>query len=131
MTAYLKANPHIAQDKMLLVRQLAPSPAGLPLEVYCFADTTDWGDYEAIQADLFDHLLAILPQFGLRLFQQPTGSDLAHALAQPVTAQAPSPGAQAPDEQAPDEQAPDKQAPDKQAPDKQAPDAQATDADAR
>ncbi len=88
VVAYLKANPLIAPDKTLIVRQLAPGPTGLPLEVYCFADTTAWGDYEDIQADLFDHLLAILPEFGLRLFQQPTGLDLGRALARPQAADA-------------------------------------------
>ena len=83
VVAYLQANPLIAPGKTLMVRQLAPGPTGLPLELYCFADTTDWGDYESIQADLFDHLLAILPEFGLRLFQQPTGADLGSALARP------------------------------------------------
>ncbi len=79
-TAYLQANALITSEKTLMVRQLAPGPTGLPLEVYCFADTTAWGEYEAIQADLFDHLLSILPEFGLRLFQQPTGADLAGAV---------------------------------------------------
>jgi miniconductance mechanosensitive channel len=75
--AYLRAHPGIAQDMTLLVRQLAPSPAGLPIEIYCFTASTAWADYEATQGDIFDHLLAILPEFGLRLFQQPTGADLA------------------------------------------------------
>lgn len=87
VTAYLQANPRIAPDKTLMVRQLAPGPTGLPLEVYCFADTTAWGEYEGIQADLFDHLLAILPEFGLRLFQQPTGADLRGALAEKGSAE--------------------------------------------
>ncbi|MGE4321853.1 MAG: mechanosensitive ion channel family protein [Sphingobium sp.] len=74
--AYLHAHPDIANDKTLLARQLAPSEHGLPLEIYAFARTTAWDDYEGIQADIFDHLLAILPEFGLRLFQRPSGSDL-------------------------------------------------------
>ena len=61
----------------LMVRQRAPGPEGLPLEIYCFTNTTVWADYEGIQADIFDHLLAIVPEFGLRLFQKPAGSDLA------------------------------------------------------
>ncbi len=75
--AYLRAHPEL-EDKhfTLLVRQLEPTPQGLPLEIYCFTGTTDWGEYERIQADIFDHLLAILPEFGLRLFQQPSGLDL-------------------------------------------------------
>lgn len=74
--AYLQARPDIADDKTLLVRQLAPSEYGLPLEIYAFATTTAWADYEGIQADIFDHLIAILPEFGLRLFQRPTGLDM-------------------------------------------------------
>lgn len=74
--AYLKSRPDIADDKTLLVRQLAPSEHGLPLEIYAFANTIVWAQYEGIQADVFDHLIAILPEFGLRLFQRPTGADL-------------------------------------------------------
>lgn len=79
--AYLKSHPRIAGEGFtLLVRQLPPGPQGLPLEIYCFTDTVDWGEYEAIQADIFDHMLAILPQFGLRIFQEPSGLDLASGL---------------------------------------------------
>ncbi|HEY6611701.1 MAG TPA: mechanosensitive ion channel family protein [Pseudomonas sp.] len=73
---YLRHNPQIRQDMTLLVRQLAPTAAGLPLELYCFTNTTVWTEYEAIQADIFDHLLAILPEFGLRVFQHPSGAEL-------------------------------------------------------
>ena len=65
----------------LMVRQLASGPEGLPLEIYCFTNTTAWIEYEGIQADIFDHLLAIVPEFGLRLYQKPTGSDLANLAA--------------------------------------------------
>ena len=76
--AYLQSHPRVAGgDFTLMVRQLPPGPQGLPLEVYCFADTIDWEEYEGIQADIFDHLLAILPEFGLRIYQQPSGLDLA------------------------------------------------------
>lgn len=74
---YLRAHPRINQDMTLLVRQLQPTETGLPLEIYCFTATVAWGEYEAIQSDVFDHLLAIMPEFGLRLFQQPSGADLA------------------------------------------------------
>lgn len=75
--AYLQSHPRIAGEGFtLMVRQLPPSPQGLPLEIYCFANTIDWAEYEAIQADIFDHMLAILPEFGLRVFQQPSGLDL-------------------------------------------------------
>ena len=73
---YLKNHPAIHKDMTLIVRQLAPGPEGLPLEIYCFTNTTEWAAYEGIQSDLFDHLLAIVPEFGLRLYQKPAGSDL-------------------------------------------------------
>jgi miniconductance mechanosensitive channel len=73
---YLKHHPRIDQNMTLIVRQLAPGPEGLPLEIYCFTNTTEWAVYEDIQSDIFDHLLAIIPEFGLRLFQKPAGSDL-------------------------------------------------------
>jgi miniconductance mechanosensitive channel len=59
-----------------MVRQLAPSADGLPLEIYCFTSTTAWLEYEGIQSDIFDHLLAILPEFGLRVYQHPSGMDV-------------------------------------------------------
>lgn len=74
--AYLQANPRIAQNMTMIVRQLQPTAQGLPLEIYCFTASTAWVVYEGIQADLFDHLLAILPEFDLRLFQDPSGADL-------------------------------------------------------
>jgi len=75
---YLKHHPKIHKGMTLIVRQLGPGPEGLPLEIYCFTDTTEWVAYEDIQSDIFDHLLAIVPEFGLRLFQKPAGSDLAN-----------------------------------------------------
>ena len=75
---YLKNHPRIHKDMTLIVRQLAPGPEGLPLEIYCFTTTTAWAEYEDIQSDIFDHLLAIVPEFDLRLYQQPAGSDLAN-----------------------------------------------------
>ncbi|WP_374406073.1 mechanosensitive ion channel family protein [Pelagerythrobacter sp.] len=80
LVAYLAWHPRISDTMTQLVRQLPPSAEGLPIEVYCFTETVDWGEYEAIQADVFDHLLAVLHEFGLRLFQQPTGSDFDRAL---------------------------------------------------
>jgi miniconductance mechanosensitive channel len=74
---YLRANEQINPGMTLMVRQLASGPTGIPLELYCFTRTTDWAAYEGIQADLFDHFLAIVPRFGLRAFQQPAGADLA------------------------------------------------------
>lgn len=81
--AYLQSRVDIAPDKTLLVRQLAPSENGLPMEIYAFASSTVWAEYEGIQADIFDHLIAILPDFGLRLFQRPTGADLSALAALP------------------------------------------------
>jgi miniconductance mechanosensitive channel len=75
---YLRNHPDIHDGMTLIVRQLSPGPEGLPLEIYCFTNTTEWSAYEDIQADIFDHLLAIVPEFGLRLFQEPAGSDLAN-----------------------------------------------------
>ncbi len=75
---YLKNHPKIHKDMTLIVRQLGPGPEGLPLEIYCFTNTTEWAVYEDIQSDIFDHLLAIVPEFGLRLYQKPAGSDLAN-----------------------------------------------------
>ena len=72
---YLKSRPDINHNMTLMVRQLAPTPNGLPLEVYAFTSTTEWAKYESIQSDIFDHLYAIAPLFGLRVFQQPSGAD--------------------------------------------------------
>ena len=73
--AYLKANKKIRQGAnwTMLVRQLNPSPNGLPIEIYVFTTTTEWGEYENIQSDIFDHLLAVLPEFGLAPYQEPSG----------------------------------------------------------
>ncbi|WP_210315560.1 mechanosensitive ion channel family protein [Nitratireductor aestuarii] len=74
--SYLRAHPNVHQGMTVMVRQLEPEPQGLPLEIYCFANTVVWVEFEAIQADIFDHLLAILPEFGLRVFQEPSGADM-------------------------------------------------------
>ena len=80
--AYLRWHPRISNDFTLMVRQLAPGPQGVSLELYCFTDTTAWEVYEGIQADIFDHLIAIVPEFDLSLFQEPSGSDYAKLLDQ-------------------------------------------------
>ncbi len=82
VVAYLRAHARITPAMTLLVRQLEPTAQGLPLEVYCFTDTTAWGEYETIQADIFDHLLAIMPEFGLRIFQEPSGLDFQRAFSE-------------------------------------------------
>src|SRR3546814_225991 len=78
MTAYLKDRGDMAEGMFLVVRQLAPTETGLPLEIYAYTANTSWAVHEDVQGDIFDHLIAILPEFGLRLFQQPTGLDFAH-----------------------------------------------------
>ncbi|OAN23527.1 mechanosensitive ion channel family protein [Pseudomonas oryzihabitans] len=72
---YLRAHPGVHQGMTLLVRQMPLSGEGLPVEIYCFTNTTVWAQYEGIQGDIFDHLLSILPEFGLHVFQHPSGRD--------------------------------------------------------
>lgn len=73
---YLKNHPKIRKDMTIMVRQLAIDDKGVPLEIYCFTNTTVWGEYESIQADIFDHLLAAAGFFDLEIFQQPSGRDI-------------------------------------------------------
>ena len=73
---FLSKHPKIHDEMTLLVRQLQPGPEGLPLEIYAFTNVTEWNAYEAIQADIFDHLLAIIDEFDLRIYQQPSGQDV-------------------------------------------------------
>jgi len=73
--AYLKQHPQINQRLTLLVRQLASTELGLPIEIYVFSAEKNWIKYEAIQADIFDHLLAVAKEFDLRVYQRPTGQD--------------------------------------------------------
>ena len=81
--AYVRAHPGIHKDMLLIVRTLEPTGEGVPLELYCFTATTAWVEYERIQGDIFDHLIAILPEFGLGLYQSPTGRDIRAGLLQP------------------------------------------------
>jgi miniconductance mechanosensitive channel len=74
--AYLRSHPKIHQDMTFLVRHLPPGEFGLPIEIYVFSNDQVWANYEAIQADIFDHILAVVPLFDLRVFQRPTGRDL-------------------------------------------------------
>ena len=73
--AYLKSHPKINQKLTKMVRQLPPGPQGLPIEIYAFTNDIRWEVYESIQADIFDHLLAVVPEFDLRIFQNPSGRD--------------------------------------------------------
>ena len=72
---YLLKHPKIHNDMTFLVRQLQPDERGLPLEIYVFSNDQAWANYEAIQADIFDHILAVLPEFDLKVFQSPSGRD--------------------------------------------------------
>lgn len=76
MINYLRQHPGIHQGLTLLVRQLQPTAEGLPLEIYTFTSDIRWANYEGVQGDIFDHVLALLPEFGLRVFQKPSGHDL-------------------------------------------------------
>jgi len=73
--AYLKNHPKINHEMTFLVRQLAPSEHGLPIEIYVFSKDKAWANYESIQADIFDHILAVIPEFDLQVFQDPSGRD--------------------------------------------------------
>lgn len=75
VAAYLHHHPKIHQGMTFLVRHLEPGPTGLPIEIYVFSNDQEWAHYENIQADIFDHILAVLPMFELRVFQEPTGYD--------------------------------------------------------
>lgn len=73
--AYLRNHPKINHEMTFLVRQLAPTEHGLPIEIYVFSKDKAWANYESIQADIFDHILAVIPEFDLQVFQDPSGRD--------------------------------------------------------
>ena len=73
--AFLHQNPAVNKDMFLMIRHLAPTDKGIPLQIYCFSKDKKWENYEYIQADIFDHLIAALPYFGLELFESPSGKD--------------------------------------------------------
>ena len=95
VNAYLQAHPRLRQDMLMMARMMESTTNGTPLEIYAFTSTTALQEYEMIQGDIFDHLMAILPEFGLRLYQQPSGNDLragvAQMLAEAVPAQCQNP----------------------------------------
>jgi miniconductance mechanosensitive channel len=76
LVEYLRQHPMIHQEMTFLVRHLPPTERGLPIEIYVFSKDQAWANYEAIQADIFDHLIAVVPEFDLRVFQLPSGQDL-------------------------------------------------------
>lgn len=85
MQSYIDNHPKVHKGMSAMARQLQPTPTGIPMQVYCFSNDIAWANYEDIQGSIFEHLLAILPEFGLRVVQQPTGNDvqnIAKALAQ-------------------------------------------------
>lgn len=77
---YLEGHPKIHKGMTCMVRQLQPEETGLPMEIYAFTNDTAWAVYEGVQSDIFDHILAVAPEFGLRIFQNPTGHDLKSGL---------------------------------------------------
>lgn len=77
---YLKEHPRTHKELMIMVRQMQPTSEGLPLEIYCFSNTTVWPEYEQIQGEIFDHILAVIPEFDLRIFQRPSGNDLTNTV---------------------------------------------------
>lgn len=72
---YISSHPDVNHNLMQMVRQLQPTTEGIPMEVYCFSNTPDWIPYETLQGELFDHLIAMVPEFGLHIFQRPAGTD--------------------------------------------------------
>ncbi|GAO30887.1 mechanosensitive ion channel family protein [Geofilum rubicundum] len=77
---YCIRHPRLNTDMTFLIRHLQPSEKGIPIQVYVFSKEKAWAVYEEIQADIFDHILAIIPEFGLRVFQEPSGDDLQTAI---------------------------------------------------
>lgn len=87
LVSFLRAHPNIHQGMTLLVRQLEPTSDGLPIQIYAFTNTTKWLEYEEIQSDIFDHVFSVLPEFGLRAHESPTGNDLRDLIENKETAQ--------------------------------------------
>jgi len=82
LKAYLHTRADVNNDMTFLVRHLQPTEMGIPIQVYVFATTTDWNKYEDIQADIFDHILAVIPEFDLRVFQYPSSGDFLNLLSE-------------------------------------------------
>ena len=79
--AYLHSHPHVSKELTIMVRHLAPTTQGIPLEIYCFSSEKAWEIYEQITADIFDHLIAAIPYFDLQLFESPSGDDIIKSIA--------------------------------------------------
>ena len=82
LKGYLRRNPKVNGEMTFLVRQLQPTTSGLPMEVYVFSKIQAWAEYEDIQADIFDHILSVIPEFDLKVFQTPSGSDFGNLISQ-------------------------------------------------
>ncbi|QEC73366.1 mechanosensitive ion channel [Arachidicoccus ginsenosidivorans] len=76
----MDANPRLNHNLTTIVRQMDPTPEGLPLQLWCFTADVRWGPYEDTMSDIFDHLLTIAPEFGLEVFESPTGKDVITAM---------------------------------------------------
>lgn len=75
LRGYLQNHPYINENMTFLIRQLQPTEKGLPMEIYVFSKLQEWSKYEDLQSDIFDHVLAVIPEFDLKVFQNPTGDD--------------------------------------------------------
>jgi miniconductance mechanosensitive channel len=78
LEVYLYQHPMVSKNLTFLVRQLQPTSTGLPIEIYVFCTSTAWAVYESVQSDIFDHVLAVIPEFELKVFQQPSGADISN-----------------------------------------------------
>ena len=76
LVRYLRSLPEVSKELVCMVRHLQPTDTGIPIELYCFSSNKVWVEYEGIQADIFDHVLAVIPEFGLSVFQNVSGADL-------------------------------------------------------
>lgn len=81
---WLASHPDVNEDMLLMVRQMDPTQAGLPLQLYFFLRATEWKEFERLQSDIFDHVYAVIREFGLAIFQRPSGTDIIEAAASPV-----------------------------------------------
>ena len=76
LTEYLANNPYINKDMTFMVRQLAPTEHGIPMQIYAFSSNKEWIKYENIQSDIFDHVFAVVPMFDLKIYQKPSSNTL-------------------------------------------------------
>ena len=76
LTHYINNHPEIHRELISMVRQLQSTPEGIPMEIYCFTADTRWVEHERVQADVFDHIFAIAPAFGLQIFQNPSANNM-------------------------------------------------------